>query len=257
MRKTIGLMLIAIIALSSLMIIKPVNSQITKPSVPEFSIKLVDNSYDVPTTYTTDPYTGVTVTNPSHHVTNRTVELVVKNQQFSSKSVEGWNISLFYNVRMKGHFGQEWQTLYNPTVTPMYAQENSENTVISFAEFASDAIIDFQVQALAGYVHRIANGSATNILDMYPWVFDGEASDWSNTQTLTMSEYTISPTPFTSIYSGSPNPTLTIDQSSSGGSVIFGLDLLGVTVVAMLGAIIVLLVFVVFYLRKRSIGGIK
>jgi hypothetical protein len=93
---------------------------------------------------------------------------------------------------------------------------------------------------------------------MYPWVFDGETSDWSNTQTLAMSDYSaITPTPPTSIYSGSQNPTLTIDQSSSGGSVIFGLDLLGVTVVVMLGAIIVLLVFVVFYLRKRSIGGIK
>jgi len=28
---------------------------ITKPSVPEFTLVLVDSSYDVPTTYSTDP----------------------------------------------------------------------------------------------------------------------------------------------------------------------------------------------------------
>ena len=249
MRKTVCLLIIALLALSSLMIIQPVNSQITKPSVPEFSIKLVDNSYDVPTTYSTDPYTGATVTNPSHRVTNRTVELVIKNQPFSSKSVDGWTISFFYNVRMKGHYGQDWQTLYNPLVTPMYMQKNSENTVISFGELASDAIIDFQVQALVGYVHRIANGSATNQLDMYPWVFDGETSDWSNTQTLTMSNYVPSLTATSTPTDSSQNPTSTANQPTC---VLFGLDLLGVIVVVMLGAIIVLLVFVVFYLRRRS-----
>jgi hypothetical protein len=253
MRKAIGLILIAIMALSSLIIVKPVNSEITKPSVPTFSIKLVDRSYDVPTTYSTDPYTGASVTHSGYHVTNRTVDLVIKNQPFTSKSDEGWTISFFYNVRMKGHYGQDWQTLYYPTVTPMYAQENSETTVISFNEFASDAIIDFQVQALVGYVHRISNGSATNILDMYPWVFDGETSDWSNTQTLTMSDFVPSST-VTVIPTGSTsqNPTSTANQPAS---ILFGLDLLGVIVVLMLGAIIVLLVFVVFYLRRRSVGG--
>lgn len=39
----------------------------SKPSVPEFTVKLVDNSYDVPPTQTTDPYTG-TKTIPGYHV---------------------------------------------------------------------------------------------------------------------------------------------------------------------------------------------
>ena len=35
---------------------------IPKPSVPEFTVALVDTSYDVPTTYSTDPYTGKQLT---------------------------------------------------------------------------------------------------------------------------------------------------------------------------------------------------
>lgn len=132
MRKYVGLMLIAILALSNLMIIKPVNSEITKPSIPEFTVKLADNSYDIPTTYSIDPYTGVNVTHPGHRVVNRTVELVIKNQPFVSTNIDGWNISFYYNVRIKGHYSEDWLTLYTPTVTPYYAQQNSENTVVSF-----------------------------------------------------------------------------------------------------------------------------
>jgi hypothetical protein len=46
--------------LSSLMVLtaSPANAQATfKPSVLEFSVKLIDNSYDVPPKYTTNPYT--------------------------------------------------------------------------------------------------------------------------------------------------------------------------------------------------------
>lgn len=33
-------------------------NEIPKPSIPEFTVKLVDNSYDVTTTYSIDPFTG-------------------------------------------------------------------------------------------------------------------------------------------------------------------------------------------------------
>ncbi|MCW3983279.1 MAG: hypothetical protein NWE96_04710 [Candidatus Bathyarchaeota archaeon] len=51
------------------------------------------------------------------------------------------------------------------------------------------------------------------------------------------------------------NPTSTPSQPVFGGSVLLGLDWIGIAIVALLATVVVLLVFVVFYLRKRSIGG--
>lgn len=208
MPKIICLALTALLTVSSLLITS-VHSEVTKPSIPDFTTRLVDNSYDVLTTYSTDPYTGSTITHPAHRVTNQSVELVIKNQPFVSTTIEGWSTSFFYNVRMKGHYGEDWLTLYNPTVTPYYAQLDSENTVISLPYSVSDAHlsvgplsglplnteIDFQVEALAGYVHRVSNSSATNPLEMFPRVFEGETSGWSSTQTLTICNNTLIPTP--------------------------------------------------------------
>ena len=73
-------------------------SSIPKPSVPEFTLKYVDNSYDVPpkTTTSTDPYTNeiTTTTIPGYHVENRTVEAVIKNNVGAS----------YYNFRIKDIF---------------------------------------------------------------------------------------------------------------------------------------------------------
>lgn len=53
--------------------------------------------------------------------------------------------------------------------------------------------------------------------------------------------------------SPSQNPTSTANQPVSGGSDLFGLDWIGVVTVVLLGVIAVLLVFVVVYLRRRSV----
>lgn len=60
--------------------VKSAFSSITKPSVPEFTVKLVDSSYDVPTTYSIDPYTGQNVTHAGSHVESRTLDVKIKNQ---------------------------------------------------------------------------------------------------------------------------------------------------------------------------------
>jgi hypothetical protein len=207
--KSLTLALIAMLVVLSLIIVKPSFASITKPTVPEFTVKFVDRSYDVPAASSVDHYTGQTITTPAHHVQNYTIDLIIKNQPFTSMNIDGENASFYYNVRMKGHFSENWITLYNPVVNPYLAQENSDKTVITFqlvyrgsesgysigpdaqstilSGLHSDAQIDFQVQALIGFVHRGYNASATNQLEMFPWVFDGETSNWTNTQTLTIS----------------------------------------------------------------------
>jgi hypothetical protein len=68
--KHLALALILLLATSSMLWVESVSAQsIPKPSVPEFSLKYVDHSYDVPTTYGTDPYTGKTIiTQEGYHV---------------------------------------------------------------------------------------------------------------------------------------------------------------------------------------------
>ena len=194
---------------------------ITRPSVPEFTVKFTDSSYTTPTTYSIDPYTGQNVTHHGSYVANKTIELTIKNQPFVPyyDASSGWNISLYYDIRVKGHYEENWTRLYLREDMPYLSenvpsesaseytvlsyhsyQPNSENTFImggKLMDFPLGSQVDFQVQALAGYIHRVWNPNATNQLDMYPYVFAGEESGWSNTQTLT-----ISPIP-----SPSPEPT--------------------------------------------------
>lgn len=65
--------------------VKPAHAQsIPTPSVPEFTVKFVNASYEVPTSYSTDPYTGQNVTHSSYFVENSSIELTITNQPFVS-----------------------------------------------------------------------------------------------------------------------------------------------------------------------------
>jgi hypothetical protein len=90
---------------------------VAKPSVPEFTVAPVDRSYDVPVsvTYSTDPFTGQQVahTSDGYHVTNRTIEITINNQQFTPITLNnGTKIQLYYSLQMKGHFG-DWSDKLN------------------------------------------------------------------------------------------------------------------------------------------------
>jgi hypothetical protein len=231
--RVLSLLFIVILAVSSLMIVESAFTQsIPKLSVPEFTLKLVDNSYSVPKTVTIDPFTGANVTQPSHRVDNKTIEVIIQNQPFNPILIQegksNWTTAFYYNVQFKGHFSQNWIPIYfygDPFPTP----SNSDYTTIEYqleltspnassyylqvyreydgsyssipTEIPSNAQIDFQVQAMIGNFHRGYNATATDPLQMFPWVFEGQTSDW-NTQTITI--------PATStLTSPSPNPTST------------------------------------------------
>ena len=68
--RSFPILLILILVVSILMMAKPAFAQTTTPtpsstptpSVPEFSIAIINSSYSVPAIYSTNPYTGQTVT---------------------------------------------------------------------------------------------------------------------------------------------------------------------------------------------------
>ena len=166
-------------------------------SPPEFTVQLVAHPYDVPPTTTTtiDQYTGkeIVTTTPGYHVENKSIEITVTNQPFTPYTdAKGHLINLYYNVRFKGHFGQEsdWEEPFHKPIrngiygtSKKHPQSSSEYTLISFpSEFQDGDAVDFQVQTLEGYYTPweplpIPMGTSR---------FTGEKSDWSSTQTITI-----------------------------------------------------------------------
>lgn len=113
----------------------------SKPSIPQFTLKLVSQPYDVPTTYTIDPNTNETITNQGYSVENYSMEVWIKNQPSQN--------TLFYNVRVKDPNSDYWQEEYHysqdsPGNCP--PQSTSEYTILSYSVNWYPAI-DVQVKA--------------------------------------------------------------------------------------------------------------
>jgi hypothetical protein len=175
-------------------------SGIPKPSVPEFTLKLVKHPYDVPPTYEIDPYTGENVmTAAGYHVENKSIEITITNQPFTGYELDnGRYCYLFYNISYKGSYEKDWKYYsYNRNTEWFFSQSLSEYTVISFYGIPTKGSMDFRVQAQIGYYTEYR----------MPWTaynFTGETSGWSETQTITIEESQM-PTPPPST---TPTPTL-------------------------------------------------
>jgi hypothetical protein len=232
--RAFSLLLVVILAASSLIMVGSAFAQsIPKPSVPEFTVKFVDRSYSVEESSQINPYTGKTEVISAHRVQNYTIELAIKNQPIASAMVGDFNAEFRYDVNVKGHFAQNWTIMYLRFEGPK--QSNSDYTIITYEllsspthpeqgfelrSFFNDPVgsntimgippisqLDFRVCAMYGAMHRGYNPNAPDQLGMFPWVFDGETSGWSNTQTITIPEPSTSTSP-----SQNPTPTPTIPE---------------------------------------------
>jgi hypothetical protein len=218
MRKALTLLLISVFVLSSLVMVGSVFAQsVTKPSVPEFTIKIVSAPYDVPATHSIDPYTGKEIINPGYHVENETTQIWIKNQPFTPYQTD---VDLYYNIRIKGSFSQDWfYYRYHNGSSDGNLRHNSDSdyTVrVIDSYLPSEGQIDIQVQALIGYEHGISSVAG---IPVTPRIITGESSGWSEIQTLTIGEsQTPSPEP-----SSTPEPTSTPYNEPTGQVLILGL----------------------------------
>jgi hypothetical protein len=215
--KTSALILTLILTLPCLTLLtaNPADAQtIPKPSTPDFTVALIDSSYDIPPTSTVNPYNGEVTTTTGQHIESRTIQLSVKNQPFTPYTVQ-WQsgdqtynktVYLHYEVHWKGHFEQTWHQQYYPLdehymITPEDAQLKNEYTIFTYKgdsvsdgwsgmglTMPHDAQIDFQVKAYIGYVKYVQESSIGG------FAFTGEESDWSNTQTITLTQTPTTPT---------------------------------------------------------------
>jgi hypothetical protein len=268
MSKAVALLLFALLMLSSFAIVGCAFAQsIPKPSLPEFTMKYVDYSYDIPPTYEIDQFTGQNVTKQEgEHIDNRTAVFTIRNQPFTNYVDSNNNtIGLHYNFRYKGHFGSDWGYFpfsesgqswrYHSTffvfidVPPdeFSSASNSEYTEIllrlpflfGYGNPPMNTQVDFQLQALIGHIDYEGDGY---------YRFTGERSDWSETQTITIVEsQTSSPEP---TIPTSPTPSPEPTSSPYSEPQVTGQELiLGIAVtVAVLGTGLGLLL----YLIKRK-----
>jgi hypothetical protein len=234
MRSRVGLLLslllILVLAAPSLIMVKPTSAQ-TPLSPPEFTLSIVDHSYDVAPIYSTDPYTGKTNTvNDGYHVEKRFIEVKIKNQNptpYSPYTVANQGVNkVYYNIRAKGHF-DAW-TGNEPNSQSNLAPSDSEYTTVEFGfgkdnpggfsiwlgDIAPGGQVDFQVEAFTGYYQTIKK----NVSDIGCWRIEENSvftetgrSGWSNTQTITIDALsTVAPE---TSPSSSTNPSIEPSQS--------------------------------------------
>lgn len=184
-------LLILTIAFSGLIITELATAQtIPKPSVPEFTIDLVGPSFDIPPTYSFNSSTGLFYANDGYHIKYSTVNIVIKNQPFSNQTNYD---HFYYTIRIKPHNYPDsyWHELFYAGVDGFPIQTQSDYTVIPLSVEGSHpnggtiptgATTDIQVEAMIGHIGR----NNTMIPYPYPYVFFGETSGWSDTQTATL-----------------------------------------------------------------------
>jgi len=155
MSKRATLLFIAILAVSSLILVESAFAQsITKPSVPEFTVNLIGY--------------------------NR-IDVKIKNQPFTPyNNTEGDEVNLYYTVRVKDHFEEDWSTpvTYSESDSAeRIPQSSSEYTVVTIpADYLDGGTVDFQVRAMLGHYYDPMAGRP--IIVPYVFVVDG-TSGWS------------------------------------------------------------------------------
>jgi hypothetical protein len=198
-------LLVSVLVVSSIMVTELASAQ-AKPSVPTFSITFTDASY----------YNG------SQYLKAGTAEIIINNQPFiPSNDNNGPDIKLYYNLRCKGHDDTRW--INYPGVGYIVAS-NSDKTTIQYninESWASynyfdkpyipdDGRLDFQVQAFIGYCYPVISGNIMQQQNFLTYVYYGQTSGWSNTQTITVGQGNTQSTPNPTINPIQPNPTKAI-----------------------------------------------
>ncbi len=219
--KIFPLLFILTITISSLslIVIEPTNAQTSKPSTPEYSLKIVDAS-------------GI-----------QAIELTIKNQPFEPYTDNGEAVSLYYNVHFKLHDAESWTAMYYcGDVFPTHS--NSDTKLVYPLQLSADSSSYRLLKENAGYYYLLSEVPFNGQIDFRVQAmegqltsasFTGQTSDWSNVQTIAIPET-----------SSSPNQTDPTGTSGTSGPELPWFVILALFIIALL------VVFVVFKLRKRK-----
>lgn len=170
--KYLSIFLVIILAVSSLLMVIPVGAQtIPKPSVPEFTLEF------------SSQYNAVIV--------------VIRNQPYNQS-----NGTLFYNLKLKEHNSADWTYPLDHLFYSFhnYPEQSADSQITNISLTVQSGFLvmgvqnDIEAEAMLGSIGR--NGGSPSA----PWAFTGQTSDWSNTETISIPDGSVS-------ISSSPNPT--------------------------------------------------
>lgn len=246
-------------------------------SVPEFSLKIVQKPYDVPPTYTLNPYTGKQVIEDGgYHVQDKSIQITITNQKVTPSDGN----SLMYNIRWKGHYSQsdDWSYLAGEIADAEYATDyiyasKSDFTVVYGSLTSKDIVadsdfflytgsqdgeVDIQVQTLIGQSTRVHCAPDMLMGPTVRYDFTGQSSAWSNTQTIDINKNTVQSTP-TPTENTTPQPTTSNTITPSTDNVqqvsqdmfLFGLEWKDVAI-SLLAALVAVLVVGLVFSRTRD-----
>jgi hypothetical protein len=216
-KKGFLLLLLLFLAASNSLFIQTAFAQV-KPSIPEFIVETQVQANET------------------------TITLTIKNQPFdaASQSPNGF----FYNVRIKAG-DENWTELYH---AEDWYPEQSNSTTTALTYLAGETAyyqsginqgvgvihesgeVDFQVKAMIGHRDR---GAFQN--GFMPYVFIGETSDWSNTQSGFIGEDS----------SLTPTPALTANQQGTQS------DTLSWIIITVFALAVLVTATVIFQRRRR------
>jgi hypothetical protein len=276
-KKGSSIILLTFLVASTLLIFPQSTFAQTKPSAPQFTVTYADYSYDIPATYGVDEFTGKTeIKTYERHVDNKTFTFKIKNQPFTPyEDSQGNTIQLCYNLRFKGHYGGEWKyfpyldngqgssrcsagiySMYNPILPASSDQYTSILEGLSLFGENQPAVgdkVDFQVQALFGYVSYAGDGF---------YSFSGQASDWSSTQTITIGKTAPAATQFSTVAptqpsTTAPNATANATLSGTQQGLVFEFDLQIVVIAVLAVAVVILALVVVLQWQGNRKTGVQ
>jgi hypothetical protein len=237
--KRFGLLCVLVLTALVLMTVERVFSSAPTPSVPEFTVKFVKDSYDITTK---NPYTGVDET---EQISNNSIEIKIKNQPFDYSDYQ-----LYYNAQTKPHFAEtNWTTActtipqsdssYTTITFPVVPTDNYGETGYDIQRQPSgyDALnaipegsrLDFQVEAVVGHIAQKWVPDHWMFPDISghheDYVAIDETSGWSKTKTSTINE------------NGESSSTVTLDTSDQNAFILAGALIL-IPIVAGVGLLI-------------------
>jgi len=229
-----------------------ISQTIPMPSVPGFSLSLVGPPYVVPTTYHLDQTTGQIVADIGYTNQYSAVVITIKNQAYDNTYG-----SLYYNVRLKNHeLNDSWlyplDQLFHMINTYPMQSTGSDYTNITLTIQSSllvGAQNDIQVKAMLGNIGRHQQYSDTGQYLGAPYVFNGQTSDWSSAQMVSIPGNV--PLDLTS-----PNPTSSVTSTptattSTNGNSPEGIDSVPMTTFVLVVTIFIIIIGVLSLLLLR------
>jgi hypothetical protein len=224
MGSTVSLLFVIILAASSLIMVESAFAQsISRRPVPEFTLGVTYFSY-MP----------------------NTVVITIDNQPFVS-SINGNAYQLYFNIRQKEHSEDIWKertwTLEGPgSLVPQTNNSRYTTVSISSSAYPDNAQIDIQIQAmLGGYLTSKSASGSPFVPDFTSFGIPADSmSDWSNTQTITLSNLV------------SPSPIITYTPTPPNSLNTFFSENIWLTIIATVATVALILAVVSLLLLRRQ-----